>query len=282
MEKRHLIWLKLFKRNKVAFVGLCMFSILIIAAFIAPLLALYSPDEMNPGGRLQSPSSEHPFGTDRFGRDLYSRVIYGSRISLGVGVSVVIATTIFGTILGIISGYYKAVDEILMRIMDSMMAFPAIILMIAIMAVLGSSLFNVILALSIVYTPRTARVVRGAVLQQKEYQYVESARSIGANDLRITVLHILPNCMAPIIIQGTMIFAYSVLAESSLSFLGVGVPPEIPSWGNLLSDGKIFLRRAPWITIFPGLTIALCVLSLNMLGDGLRDILDPKIRKKQA
>ena len=199
---------------------------------------------------------------------------------MGVGLSVVILTTVLGIILGLIAGYYRRIDEILMRILDGMMAFPSIILMITIMAILGGKLINVIIALTIVYTPRMARVVRSAVLVQKEQQYVEAARAIGASDLRITVLHILPNCLAPIIIQATMIFAYSVLSESSLSFLGVGVPPEIPSWGNILSDGKVFLHRAPWITIFPGATIAICVLALNMLGDGLRDILDPKIRKK--
>lgn len=162
-----------------------------------------------------------------------------------------------------------------------MMAFPGIVLMIAIMAALGSNLGNVILALSIVYTPRMARVARSAVIVQKELSYVEAARSSGAGHMRILILHIPRNCVAPVIIQATMIFAYSVLAESSLSFLGVGVPPEIPTWGNILSDGKVFLRRAPWISIFPGVTIAFCVLALNSLGDGLRDFLDPKIRNKK-
>jgi len=274
-------WFKLFLRNKTAFFGAIIFSLLILAAFLAPLITPYSLDEMEPANRLQNPSEEHFFGTDRFGRDLYTRVVYGSQISLGVGISVVIFTTFFGTILGLLAGYYRGIDEILMRVLDGLMAFPSIILMIAIMAVLGGNLINVIIALVIVYTPRMARVVRSAVLVQKENQYVEAARAIGASDLRITILHILPNCVAPIIIQATMIFAYSILSESSLSFLGVGIPPEIPSWGNILSDGKVFLRKAPWITIFPGTTIACCVLALNMIGDGLRDMLDPKIRKKQ-
>lgn len=271
---------KAFAENKIALVGAIILIILIFVAILAPLLAPFSPDYMDPSNRLKSPSKVNYFGTDRFGRDLFTRVIYGSQISLGVGLSVVILTTVLGIILGLIAGYYRRIDEILMRILDGMMAFPSIILMITIMAILGGKLINVIIALTIVYTPRMARVVRSAVLVQKEQQYVEAARAIGASDLRITVLHILPNCVAPIIIQATMIFAYSVLSESSLSFLGVGVPPEIPSWGNILSDGKVFLHRAPWITIFPGATIAICVLALNMLGDGLRDILDPKIRKK--
>ncbi len=271
---------KAFAENKIALVGAIILITLIFVAILAPLLAPFSPDYMDPSNRLKAPSKVNYFGTDRFGRDLFTRVIYGSQISLGVGLSVVILTTVLGIILGLIAGYYRRIDEILMRILDGMMAFPSIILMITIMAILGGKLINVIIALTIVYTPRMARVVRSAVLVQKEQQYVEAARAIGASDLRITVLHILPNCLAPIIIQATMIFAYSVLSESSLSFLGVGVPPEIPSWGNILSDGKVFLHRAPWITIFPGATIAICVLALNMLGDGLRDILDPKIRKK--
>ncbi|MDN5323577.1 MAG: peptide/nickel transport system permease protein [Clostridia bacterium] len=273
-------FLKLFSRNKTAVFGAVIFILLILIALFAPVITPCEPDEMNPAQRLQAPDTDHLFGTDRFGRDLYTRVVYGSRISLGVGVSVVFLTTFFGTIIGLLAGYFRSIDEVLMRFLDGLMAFPSIILMIAIMAVLGGNLINVIIALAIVYTPRTARVVRSAVLVQKEHQYIEAARAIGCSNLRITVLHILPNCVAPIIIQATMIFAYSVLSESSLSFLGVGVPPEIPTWGNILSDGKVFLRKAPWITIFPGVTIALCVLALNTMGDGLRDILDPKIRKK--
>lgn len=264
-----------------------MFGAVLLAGFVlvalfAPLLSPHSPSEMAPEIRLQAPDRTHLFGTDRFGRDIFSRVIFGSRISLGVGLSVVVLTTLFGAVIGLLAGYYRWLDEVLMRILDGMMAFPGIILMITIMAALGSNLGNVIMALTIVYTPRMARVMRSAVLVQKELSYVEAARAVGASDLRIIAVHIPRNCVAPVIIQATMIFAYSVLAESSLSFLGVGVPPEIPSWGNMLSDGKVFLRRAPWISIFPGVTIALCVLALNTLGDGLRDFLDPKIRKKHS
>ncbi|MEW6624128.1 MAG: ABC transporter permease [Bacillota bacterium] len=274
-------WFKLLTRNKSAFVGAVIFIALILVAVFAPLIAPYAPNDMDPGKRLQPMSDEHYFGTDGFGRDVFSRVIYGTQVSLGVGTSVVLVTTVVGIILGLLSGYYRFLDNILMRILDGLMAFPAIILQIAIMAVLGARFINVVIALAIVYSPRMARVVRSAVLVQKEQQYIEAARSIGANDLRINLFHLLPNCMAPIIIQATMIFAYSVLAEASLSFLGVGVPPEIPSWGNILEEGRVFIRRAPWMITFPGIAIATCVLALNMFGDGLRDILDPKIRKKQ-
>lgn len=280
-RSRRFTALRLFARNKTALFGAAVLLFFIVVALGAPLIATHRPADMDPALRLHKPNAVYFFGTDRFGRDLYSRVVYGSRISLGVGLSVVASTTILGALLGLLAGYFRSIDEILMRILDGLMAFPGLILMITIMAVLGSNLFNVILALTIVYTPRMARVVRSAVMVQREMTYVEAARAAGASDLRILLLHIPRNCVAPVIIQSTMIFAYSILSESSLSFLGVGVPPEIPSWGNLLSDGKVFLRRAPWITIFPGLTIAACVLALNTLGDGLRDILDPRIRKKK-
>ncbi len=274
-------WWRLLSRNKSVLVSAVMLLCLIFIAIFASVLVPYDPSDMTPANRLQPISRDHYFGTDGFGRDVFSRVLYGTRISLGVGSSVVVVTTIAGIILGLLSGYYRLLDNFIMRILDGLMAFPAIILQIAIMAVLGARFINVVIALSVVYTPRMARVVRSAVLVQKEQPYVEAARSTGASDMRITLLHVLPNCIAPIIIQATMIFAYSILAEASLSFLGVGVPPEIPSWGNILEEGRVFIRRAPWMITLPGVAIALCVLSLNMFGDGLRDMLDPKIRKHE-
>ncbi|MEW6660999.1 MAG: ABC transporter permease [Bacillota bacterium] len=274
-------WIKLLGKNKGALAGAIMFTLLLLLALAAPLISPFDPGDIQPERRLTPPGGEHLFGTDGFGRDILSRILYGARISLFVGSSTVAITTIAGVILGLVAGYYRRLDNIMMRVLDGLMAFPAIILQIAIMAALGARLSNVILALAIVYAPRMARVVRSAVLVQREQQYVEAARSIGASDLRIAMVHILPNCIAPVIVQSTMIFAYSILAEASLSFLGVGVPPEIPSWGTTLNEGRVLMWRAPWISIFPGMAITLCVLALNMLGDGLRDILDPKIRKKK-
>ncbi len=272
--------LEKFMKNPTAVFGVFILLVMLIMAVFASPIATHDPLEINPGDRLMAPGAQHWFGTDRMGRDIFSRVVYGSRISLIVGFSVVLLTSFFGTFLGLVSGYFKHLDEIIMRILDGLMAFPGLILMIMIMAVLGRSLTNVIITLAIVYTPRMARVVRGAVLVQKEQTYVEAARAIGASSMRILFIHIPRNCIAPIIIQGTMIFAYVILAESALSFLGVGMPPETPSWGVVISSGKVFLRRAPWICFFSGISISLCVLALNSIGDGLRDVLDPRLNRK--
>ena len=269
-----------FIKNPTALFGVIVFAVMIVMALFASQIASYDPLEINPVDRLMAPGELHWFGTDRMGRDVFSRVVFGSRISLVVGLGVVSLTIVFGTVLGLLSGYFRHLDEVIMRILDGLMAFPGLILMIMIMAVMGRSLFNVIIALTIVYTPRMARVVRGAVLVQKEQTYIEAAKAIGASNFRILFVHIPRNCIAPIIIQGSMIFAYVVLAESALSFLGVGMPPEIPSWGNVISSGKVFLRRAPWISFFSGVAISLCVLALNSIGDGLRDVLDPRLKRK--
>ncbi len=274
-------WLKSLYLNKGVWVGGIFFLFMILMAIFAPLLTPLDPMRMNPMNRLKPPMEGHLFGTDAMGRDVFSMVIYGSRISLQVGMLVMGFTCLAGIVMGLISGYFKMFDNIIMRINDGMMAVPAIILAIALMAVLGPRVSNIVIALSVVYTPRMARIIRGSVLSAKELAYVEAAKALGTRDIVIVFRHILPNCVAPMIVQGTFISAYSVLAEASLSFLGVGAPPYIPSWGNVVSDGRLFMLKAPWISLFPGIAILLFVLGLNLLGDGLRDSLDPKTQGVQ-
>lgn len=270
---------KTFKKRKTTFIGLLLVMFTIAGAVAAPVISPYAPDKMSVADRLQSPSSLHRLGTDDFGRDIFSRVLYGARVSLLVGAAIVSFTLIFGVLFGLAAGYYPGIDTIIMRIMDGLMAFPGIVLAIAMMGSLGPSVNNVIIALGIVYTPRVARLVRSVVLTVRENQYIEAAKALGADDVRIITRHILPNCLSPIVVQASFIFSYAILGEAALSFLGVGVPATTPSWGNILSDGRIYIRNAPWITVFPGLSIMLIVLGLNMVGDGLRDLLDPKLKK---
>ena len=219
------------------------------------------------------------FGTDEFGRDILSRIIFGGRASLGIGMAVVVASMLAGTTLGLIAGYFRAADGVIMRIVDAMMSLPDILLAIFLVAVLGASAGNVVLALAIVYTPRVTRVVRGSTLVVRELPFVEAARTLGVSTWRILTVHILLNVASPILVQATFIFAYAVLAEAGLSFLGAGVPPEIPTWGTMIATGQQYADQAMWVVLFPGLAIVLSALSLQLLGDGLRDMLDPKLRK---
>jgi len=265
-------------KNTGATIGAFVLLVLVIVAILAPLISPHDPNFISASAKLLPPSKVYPFGTDGLGRDVLSRVIFGARLSLQISIIVIFASTAIGTILGLLAGYYRRVDNILMRILDGFMAFPSIILNIGIMAAVGPSIRNVIFALTISYSPRMARIVRSAVLVQKHQQYIEAAKVLGAGDIRI-LLHILPNCLAPIIVQATMIFAYAILSEASLSFLGIGVPLEVPSWGNILQQGRNFIRRAPWITLYSGMVISAAVLSVNQFGDGLRDVLDPKLRR---
>ena len=273
-------WLVRLRRHHLAFTGLIILGVIVVVGLLAPLLARYDPYEIHAADRLQPPGGTYWLGADRLGRDVFSRLVYGARISLGVGLATVIVCNLFGVLIGVASGYYRRLDNVLMRIMDGFMAFPSILLALGIMAVLGPDIKNTVIALSIVYIPRVARVVRSAVLSVREVDYITACRAMGVGDRRIMARHVLPNCMAPIIVQGTFIFAYAVIAEASLSFLGVGSSPEVPSWGNMLSDARQFLQRAPFLSIFPGLAIMLTVLSLNLLGDGLRDVLDPRLKDR--
>jgi peptide/nickel transport system permease protein len=277
-ERRKLL-LRRFFSNRLAVSGSILVIFISIVSIFAPLIAPSDPLEMVVKNRLQAPSSDHWFGTDEFGRDVFSRVVYGGEISMKVGFAVVIITSVLGTILGLYASYFKKLDNILMRINDGLMAFPAILLAIAIMAALGPRVENVIVALSVVYTPTIARTVRSAALVVREQTYIEAIRALGGKTNRIIWSHIAPNCLSPLIVQATFIFAYSVIIEASLSFLGAGTPAPLPSWGNILNDGRTVMLQAWWITVFPGIAIMLNVLGLNLLGDGLRDLLDPHTNK---
>ena len=256
--------------------GASLTLLMAASALLAPLLATHEPLRTNIRNRLAPPSAEHIMGTDQNGRDVYSRIVYGARVSIAVGLGVVALTTVLGTLIGLVSGYVRRLDGVIMRIMDGIMAFPGILLALAIIAALGNNPFNVVLALTATYTPRTARVVRGAVLALREITYVEAARSLGSSDGRIMFRHILPNTLSPILVQATYILARAVLAEAALSYIGAGISPPQPSWGNILADGQLYMYVAPWITVFPGLFIVVTVIGLNLFGDGLRDVFDPR------
>jgi len=256
-------------------------ALVLAVAFVAllgNLIAPYDALQNDFRARLQAPDARHWFGTDHFGRDILSRVILGGRLSLQIGLQVVVMTGLFGTLIGGVAGYFRRLDDPVMRLMDALMAFPAILLALTVSVTLGASVGNVVIALSIATIPHTARIVRGSVLVVREMQYVEAARALGASDLRILVLHVLANSLAPLIVRLTFVFASAILAEAVLSYLGVGPPPPAPSFGNIIAGGRDFMVEAPWVTIFPGLAVVACVLGLNLLGDGLRDWLDPRMK----
>ncbi len=273
---RALIWAW---RNKTIVAGTLILLALLGIAILAPWLA-GDPLQFEPINRLKRPSEEFWFGTDQFGRDVYSRVIYGTRISLIVGFSVAVLATVIGLVLGVLCGYYKSVDAIVMRFMDGMMAIPAILLAIALITLMKASLLIVIAAISIPEIPRVVRLVRSVVLSVRARPYIEAAVASGTRNVRIMVRHILPNTVAPLIVQATYVCASAILTEAGLSFLGAGTPPEIPSWGNVISLGRTFFQIAPWIIFFPGVLLAITVLAINLVGDGLRDTLDPRIARR--
>lgn len=270
---------KLFKRKSI-FVGMTILASFAISGAFAPWIAPYQPNVMNASAILDKPSPRHIFGTDDFGRDVFSRVIFGARTSLLVGVAVTLTSGFFGTIIALFSAYYKSLDNIIMRAIDISMAFPVIILAIAIMAILGPSELNAIIAISVVYTPWVARVVRSQALAVIEESFVEAAQAMGSNNLHILGHHILLNCWSALLVQLTVIFAYAILVEAALSFLGLGTPPPAPSWGNILNESRNYLTTAPWVSISSGAVISITVLAINLIGDGLRDILDPKMRSR--
>jgi peptide/nickel transport system permease protein len=261
--------------------GLVLFGIIVVAAVLAPWIAGSDPNHLVMRQRFQPPSAAHWFGTDNFGRSLWSRVIWGAQLSVLMGVSVVALNAVFGTLIGALAGYFRRLDNVLMRVNDALMAFPAILLAIGVTAVLGPSTGNVVIALAIVYIPRTARIVRASVIVLREMEYVQAVVAAGGGDWRILRRHILPNAMAPLIVQLSFLFAYTVLSEATLSFLGLGAVPPTPTWGNIMAEGRQYMTDAPWIIGIPGLALAITVLGLNLLGDGLRDVLDPRLRIQQ-
>ena len=256
--------------------GAVVFAIIVLCALIIPAVSPVDPNATNVPQRLQPPSLERLVGSDEFGGDLFTRVLYGARSSLLVGGAVAVFSCLLGTVIGIYASYFKVLDHILMRICDGLIAIPGILLAIALMAALGATNWNVILALTIVYTPSVARVVRSSALVTREQTYVEAAKVQGAGSGRILWKLILPSVISPLTVQASFIFAQAILSEASLSFLGAGIPAPAASWGNILQASKQVLQKAPWTVIFPGAAVILCVLSLNLLGDGLRDYLDPR------
>ena len=272
------LFLRMVGRRRIIGVGVAIVLAVVAAAVAAPWLAPYDPLDIQPAERLHRPAAAHPFGTDEFGRDILSRVLFGARLSLLVGGLVMLSAIGAGTVIGLAAGSSPRADRLIMRIMDGVMAFPDILLAIALMAALGPSVRNVVIALSFVYTPRVARVVRASVLVIVNQEYVEAARAVGGSRARILTRHILANCVSPVIVQGTFVAAYAMLGEAALSFLGVGVPPETPTWGGIIAAGQVYLSQAWWISLFPGAAVILSVLALNLVGDGLRDFLDPRLR----
>jgi peptide/nickel transport system permease protein len=274
------LFVKRFFRNKLSLFGLAIVILLVLVSFLASYIQPYDPLKISISNRTQGPSKSHTFGTDHFGRDIFSRVLSGAKISLTVGIVSVALGAFIGIILGAVGGYFGGwLDYFITLIMDAIISFPATLLAIGLMSVMGLGVTNIIIALSFIGIPHYGRIVRGAVLSIREKEYVEAARASGSGHLKLLLIHVLPNAMAPLIVVTTIGVANAILIEAALSFLGLGVPPPAPSWGNMLADGRNFLTQAPWMTIFPGVAISFTVLGFNTLGDGLRDVLDPKLKQ---
>ena len=275
-------WSTYLFQSRIGVASLIVISIVTLASILAPLIAPYDPELIDPGQRLQAPSRSHLLGTDDLGRDIFSRLLFGGRISLIVGGFVTVFSCLIGAGLGLTSGYYRRLDGFIMRSMDGLMAFPGVLLAIAIVIALGARQSSVVLALTLVYVPVVARLLRGMTLVIKELPHVEAARAIGLRDRQILFRHVLLNALSPLIVQAAFIGAYAILAEASLSFLGASVSPETPSWGSMLRDGQRLLSRAWWMAVAPGLVLFMTVLSLTLLGDTLRDALDPRARERRG
>lgn len=278
-KQRQRFFRRLFS-NKLMVAGGTILVVLFLLALIGPFMMRFDPYGMKVVERLKAPDSIHLFGTDEYGRDLFTRVVYGARVSIGIGLTVTAISAILGMIIGLYAAYYLTLDHFLMRICDGLMAIPGILLAIALMAAMGPSAMNVIIALTIVYTPNIARIVRSSALVVREQIYIEAIRAQGAGTFRIIWRHIVPNTLSPLIVQATFVFADAIISEAALSFLGAGIPAPAPSWGNILQAGKLVIFKAWWMVVFPGLFISLSVLGLNLLGDGLRDFLDPQTTRK--
>jgi peptide/nickel transport system permease protein len=259
-------------------IGLAIVTILALAAIFAPLLSSLDPSAMKVRFRFKPPSAAFPFGTDNFGRDIFTRVLYGARVSLWIGFVVALLSGLFGAAFGILAAQFRRLDPFVMRVMDALMSFPAILLALGVTAALGPRMESVMVALVVAYVPAGVRLVRASALVVRELDYVEAARIAGASNARIMLRHILPNSVSPLLVHVTFVFAYAILAEAALSFLGVGVPPPTASWGNIIAEGRDYATVAWWVMLFPGLGITLAALGLNLLGDGLRDVLDPRLK----
>jgi peptide/nickel transport system permease protein len=270
---------KSFKKNKFALVGAGIVVFFIIIAILAPVIAPYGVNEQVLSNRNSPPSADHWFGTDDFGRDILSRVMFGSRISLWVGFVAVMGSIVIGCFLGIIAGYYgRWIDTLISRVFDVMLAFPSILLAIAVVAVLGPSLQNALIAIALINVPNFGRLIRSKVLSVKQEEYIVAAKAIGMSDARILFHHVLPNSLAPIIVQGTLAVATAIIEAAALGFLGMGAQPPEPEWGKMLADSRQYIIQAPWTVLFPGVAIMLTVLGFNLMGDGLRDALDPRMK----
>lgn len=280
VRTEHPRWIRTFvRRNPTIVIGGMLLAAIILLAILAPWI-VQDPMAMSIGSRLQPPSAEHWFGTDNFGRDIFARTVHGGRISLVVGLTVAFLTVAIGLPIGLLSGYYRRVDLVLMRIMDGWMSIPSIMLAIALVSLNQASIGIVIVAITLPETPRVARLVRSVVLKTRELVFVEAATSAGSRAPKIIVRHILPSTVPPLIVQATFIVAAAILIEAGLSFLGAGVSPEIPTWGNMIASNRLFLSRAPWTLFFPGLFLTLTILAVNLIGDGLRDRLDPRLARQ--